>query len=138
MVNTESTKQLSKLCLKLPSIHEKLRALDTTQIKLNHIHKEIIELKQENRNIGDKIRSFHKHLKHNSTYLKCLAIVSFEEDSYVYKDRVKRDNKTIEYLEKLQKLNSKLINKHRTKQRELRSELQELKISLDNLNWYIS
>lgn len=104
------------------------------QIKLKHIHKEIIELKQENRNIGDKVRSFYKHLKHNSTYLKCLTIVAFEEDSYVYKDRISRDLQTIEYLEKLQKLNSKLINKHRAKQRELRSELQELKKSLDKMD----
>lgn len=108
--------------------------IDIKQIKLEHIHKEIIELKQENRNIGDKIRSFYKHLKHNSTYLKCLAIVAFEEDSYVYKDRINRDLQTIGYLEKLQKLNSKLINKHRAKQRELRSELQELKKSLDKLD----
>lgn len=111
-----------------------LQEIGIKRIKLKHIHKEIIELKQENRNIGDKIRSFYKHLNHNSNYLKCLAIVAFEEDSYVYKDRVKRDNKTIEYLEKLQKLNSKLINKHRTKQRELRSELQELKKSLGKLD----
>lgn len=111
-----------------------LQEIGIRRTKLKHIHKEIIELKQENRNIGDKIRSFYKHLNHNSNYLKCLAIVAFEEDSYVYKDRINRDNKTIEYLEKLQKLNSKLINKHRAKQRELRSELQELKKSLGKLD----
>ena len=99
------------------------------QLKIKSIHKDIIRLKQENRNIGDKARSFDKHLKHNTTYLKCLAIVSFEEDSHVYKDRIKRDLKTIGYLRKLQEYNSKLINKHRSKVRSLRSELQELKKS---------
>ena len=97
------------------------------QIKIKSIHKDIIRLKQENRNIGDKIRSFHKHLKHNTTYLKCLDIISFEEDSYVYKDRIKRDLTTIEYLRKLQEYNSRLINKHRSKIKSLHSELQELK-----------
>lgn len=58
------------------------------QLKIKSIHKDIIRLKQENHNIGDKIRSFYKHLKHNTTYLKFLAIISFEEDSHVYKDRV--------------------------------------------------
>lgn len=102
------------------------------QLKIKSIHKDIIKLKQENRNIGDKVRSFHKHLKHNSTYLKCLAIVSFEEDSYVYKDRIKRDLTTIEYLRKLQEYNSRLINKHRSKVKSLRSELQELKKELND------
>ena len=103
------------------------------QLKIKFIHKDIIRLKQENRNIGDKIRSFDKHLKHNTTYLKCLAIVSFEEDSHVYKDRIKRDLTTIEYLQKLQEYNSKLINKHRSKIKSLRSELQELKKELSVL-----
>ena len=97
------------------------------QLKIKFIHKDIIRLKQENRNIGDKIRSFDKHLKHNTTYLKCLAIVSFEEDSHVYKDRIKRDLTTIEYLQKLQEYNSKLINKHRSKIKVLKKELSVLK-----------
>ena len=97
------------------------------QLKIKSIHKDIIRLKQENRNIGDKIRSFDKHLKHNTTYLKCLAIVSFEEDSHVYKDRIKRDLTTIEYLRKLQEYNSKLINKHRSKIKVLKKELSVLK-----------
>ena len=103
------------------------------QLKIKSIHKDIIRLKQENRNIGDKIRSFDKHLKHNTTYSICLAIVSFEEDSHVYKDRIKRDLTTIEYLLKLQEYNSKLINKHRSKIKSLRSELQELKKELSVL-----
>ena len=97
------------------------------QLKIKSIHKDIIRLKQENRNIGDKVRSFDKHLKHNTTYLKCLAIVSFEEDSHVYKDRIKRDLTTIEYLQKLQEYNSKLINKHRSKIKVLKKELSVLK-----------
>ena len=97
------------------------------QLKIKSIHKDIIRLKQENRNIGDKVRSFDKHLKHNTTYLKCLAIVSFEEDNHVYKDRIKRDLTTIEYLQKLQEYNSKLINKHRSKIKVLKKELSVLK-----------
>ena len=97
------------------------------QLKIKFIHKDIIRLKQENRNIGDKVRSFDKHLKHNTTYLKCLAIVSFEEDSHVYKDRIKRDLTTIEYLQKLQEYNSRLINKHRSKIKVLKKELSVLK-----------
>ena len=97
------------------------------QLKIKSIHKDIIRLKQENRNIGDKIRSFHKHLKHNTTYLKCLAIISFEEDSYVYKDRINRDLTTIEYLWKLQEYNSRLINKHRSKIISLKKELNDIK-----------
>lgn len=103
------------------------------RIKIKSIHKDIIRLKQENRNIGDKVRSFYKHLKHNTTYLKCLAIISFEEDSHVYEDRIKRDLTTIEYLRKLQEYNSRLINKHRAKIKSLRSELQELKNDLSLL-----
>ena len=109
-----------------------------TSAKIKSIMLDIIGLKQENRNIGDKVRSFDKQvktncLKHNTTYLKCLAIVSFEEDSHVYKDRIKRDLTTIEYLQKLQEYNSKLINKHRSKIKSLRSELQELKKELSML-----
>ena len=36
------------------------------QLKVKSIHKDIIRLKQENRNIGDKINSFMKHVSHNS------------------------------------------------------------------------
>ena len=105
----------------------KAQKIAIKQIKIKSIHKDIVRLKQENRNIGDKVRSFYKHLKHNTTYLKCLDIISFEEDSYVYKDRIKRDLTTIEYLQKLQEYNSRLINKHRSKIKSLHSELQELK-----------
>ena len=42
-----------------------------------------------------------------------------------------RDRTTIDYLEKLQTINSMLINKHRSKVKSLRSELQELKKELN-------
>ena len=100
------------------------------QIKLKSIHKEIIELKQENRNISDKIRSYKLTISYNRNKM---FTCSHNTELFTYLDRIKRDNKTIEYLEKLQKLNSKLINKHRAKQRELRSELQELKNDLSVL-----
>ena len=43
-----------------------------------------------------------------------------------------RDHTTIDYLEKLQMINSMLINKHRSKVKSLRSELQELKKELSD------
>lgn len=108
--------------------------IDIKQIKLKHIHKEIIELKQENRNIGDKIRSYKIIIFYNQIKMCKVQGHAYMDWYRTYEDRVKRDNKTIEYLEKLQKLNSKLINKHRAKQRELRSELQELQKSLGKLD----
>ena len=98
------------------------------QLKIKSIHKDIIRLKQENRNIGDKVRSFGKQVKTN-----CLKPNSSVTSDYTYSDRIKRDLTTIEYLQKLQEYNSKLINKHRAKCRELRSELQELKKELSVL-----
>ena len=92
------------------------------QIKIKSIHKDIIDLKQENRNIGDKIRSFDKQVKTN-----CLKPNSSETSDYTYSDRIKRDLTTIEYLQKLQEYNSKLINKHRSKVRELKKELSAMK-----------
>ena len=97
------------------------------QLKIKFIHKDIIRLKQENRNIGDKISSFDKQVKTN-----CLKHNSSVTSDYTYSDRIKRDLTTIEYLQKLQEYNSKLINKHRSKVKSLRSELQELKSGLDD------
>ena len=104
--------------------------LDYTAIdfKIKSIHKDIIRLKQENRNIGDKVRSFDKQVKTN-----CLKHNSSVTSDYTYSDRIKRDLTTIEYLQKLQEYNSKLINKHRSKIKSLRSELQELKKELSVL-----
>ena len=98
------------------------------QLKIKFIHKDIIRLKQENRNIGDKVRSFDKQVKTN-----CLKPNSSVTSDYTYSDRIKRDLTTIEYLLKLQEYNSKLINKHRSKIKSLRSELQELKKELSVL-----
>ena len=103
------------------------------QIKINSIHKDIIRLKQENRNIGDKVTNFYKHILHNRRKRTKLYVDGLGDLSYVYKDRINRDFKTIEYLQKLQKHNSKLINKHRSKIKSLRSELQELKKELNVL-----
>ena len=96
------------------------------QLKIHSIHKDIIRLKQENRNIGDKIKSLYCNIGTNA--LK--PIDCSETAGYTYNDRVMRDHRTIDYLEKLQMINSMLINKHRSKVKSLRSELQELKKEL--------
>ena len=93
------------------------------RLKIHSIHKDIIRLKQENRNIGDKIKSLYRNISTNALKL----IDCSETAGYTYNDRVMRDHKTIDYLEKLQMVNSMLINKHRSKVKSLRSELQELK-----------
>ncbi len=103
------------------------------QLKINSIHKDIIRLKQENRNIGDKVTNFYKHILHNRRERTKLYVDGLGDLSYVYKDRIDRDFKTIMYLEKLQMINSRLINKHRSKIKSLRSELQELKKELNVL-----
>lgn len=90
------------------------------QLKIKSIHKDIIRLKQENRNIGDKIKSLYYNISTNALKL----IDCSETAEYTYNDRVMRDHTTIDYLEKLQMLNSRLINKHRSKVKSLRSELK--------------
>ena len=97
------------------------------QLKVKSIHKDIIRLKQENRNIGDKIKSLYCNISTNALKL----IDCSETAGYTYNDRVMRDHTTIDYLEKLQTINSMLINKHRGKVKSLRSELQELKKELN-------
>ena len=99
------------------------------QLKIKSIHKDIIRLKQENRNIGDKIKSLYCNIGTNALKL----IDCSETAGYTYNDRVMRDHTTIDYLEKLQMINSMLINKHRSKVKSLRSELQELKKELNVL-----
>ena len=90
---------------------------------------DIIDLKQENRNIGDKIKSLYRNIGTNALKL----IDCSETAGYTYNDRVMRDHTTIDYLEKLQMINSMLINKHRSKVKSLRSELQELKKELNDM-----
>ena len=89
------------------------------QLKIKSIHKDIIRLKQENRNIGDKIKSLYRNIGTNALKL----IDCSETAGYTYNDRVMRDRTTIDYLEKLQMVNSMLINKHRSKVRVLKKEL---------------
>ena len=100
--------------------------IDIKQIKINSIHKDIIRLKQENRNIGDKINSFMKHVSHNNIECTKFYVCGNGDLSYVYEDRINRDFKTIMYLEKLQMINSMLINKHRSKVRVLKKELNNV------------
>ena len=99
------------------------------QLKIKSIQKDIIDLKQENRNIGDKIKSLYRNIGTNA--LK--PIDCSETAGYTYNDRAMRDYTTIKYLEKLQTINSMLINKHRSKVKSLRSELQELKKELNDI-----
>ena len=93
------------------------------QLKIKSIHKDIIRLKQENRNIGDKIKSLYCNIGTNALKL----IDCSETAEYTYNDRVMRDHTTIDYLEKLQMVNSMLINKHRSKVRVLKKELSAIK-----------
>ena len=94
---------------------------------------DIIGLKQENRNIGDKVRSFKNHVDMNTNKMYRVQGHAYMDWYKTYEDRIKRDLTTIEYLQKLQEYNSKLINKHRSKIKSLRSELQELKKELSVL-----
>lgn len=93
------------------------------QLKIKSIHKDIIRLKQENRNIGDKIKSLYYNMSANALKL----IDCSETAGYTYNDRVMRDRTTIDYLEKLQMINSMLIIKHRSKIRVLMKELSAIK-----------
>ena len=99
-----------------------------TSARIRSIMLDIIDLKQENRNIGDKIKSLYRNIGTNALKL----IDCSETAGYTYNDRVIRDHTTIDYLEKLQMINSMLINKHRSKVKSLRSELQELKKELND------
>ena len=100
-----------------------------TSARIKSIMLDIIDLKQENRNIGDKIKSLYGTIGTNALKL----IDCSETAGYTYNDRVMRDHTTIDYLEKLQMINSVLINKHRSKVKSLRSELQELKKELNDI-----
>ena len=90
---------------------------------IKSIHKDIIRLKQENRNIGDKIKSLYCNISTNALKL----IDGSETAGYTYNDRVMRDRTTIEYLVKLQTINSMFINKHRSKIRALKKKLSAIK-----------
>jgi len=94
-----------------------------TSARVRSIMFDIIDLKQENRNIGDKIKSLYRNIGTNALKL----IDCSETAGYTYNDRVMRDHTTIDYLEKLQMINSKLINKHRSKVIVLKKELIAIK-----------
>ena len=101
-----------------------------TSAMIRSIMLDIIDLKQENRNIGDKVRSIQTVIYKNKDKACIVFIKDKLQQFHVYEDRINRDQTTIDYLEKLQMINSMLINKHRSKIRALRSELQELKKEL--------
>ena len=103
-----------------------------TSAMIRSIMLDIIDLKQENRNIGDKIRGIQTVIYKNADKACIVFIKDKLQQFHVYEDRVKRDHTTIDYLEKLQMINSMLINKHRSKVKSLRSELQELKKELND------
>ena len=124
----------NKYIVNMTIYHHIKQKIAVKQLKIKSIHKDIIRLKQENRNIGDKINSFMKHVSHNNIECAKFYVCDNVDLSYVYEDRINRDFKTIMYLEKLQMINSMLINKHRSKVKSLRSELQELKKELNALD----
>ncbi len=59
------------------------------QLKIKSIHKDIIRLKQENRNIGDKVNNFNKHILHNRRERTKLYVDGLGDLSYVYEDRIR-------------------------------------------------
>lgn len=100
-----------------------VKKITINQLKIKSIHKDIIRLKQENRNIGDKVKALYSNMSTNALKL----IDCSETAGYTYNDRVMRDHTTIDYLEKLQMINSMLINKHRSKIKALKKELSAMK-----------
>lgn len=96
--------------------------VDYIKSKIENIMESIKELKSENRSIGDKIRSFGKHIDINSEKAVCCT----EEQSYIYLGRIVRDYSTVDYLRRMQKINGKTIRKHRAKISSLKKELENL------------
>ena len=95
------------------------------QIKIKSIHKDVIRLKQENRNLSAKRKGMIKSIKHwikregenfDDTRLRNCIEARIRDLDYV--DMLVREKV---------RSNSKLINKHRAKIKSLCSELQELK-----------
>lgn len=115
MINDEQVEMIVR--------HHNAQEIAIKQLKIKSIHKDIIRLKQENRNIRDKIKSLYCNISTNALKL----IDGSETAGYTYNDRVKRDHTTIDYLEKLQMINSMLINKHRSKIKALKKELIVIK-----------
>jgi len=99
--------------------------------KVKSIHKDIIRLKQENRNLSAKRKGMIKSIKHwikregenfDDTRLRNCMEARIRDLDYV--DMLVREKVCY---------NSVLINKHRSKVKSLRSELQELKKELNVL-----
>lgn len=100
------------------------------QLKVKSIHKDIIRLKQENRNLSAKRKGMIKSIKHwikregenfDDTRLRNCMEARIRDLDYV--DMLVREKMWY---------NSTLINKHRSKVKSLRSELQELKKGLND------
>ena len=83
--------------------------------KVNHLLQKIIRLKEDNRSISDKIKSFENTINNNS--VKCVRFYTegHGDASHVYEKRVNRDINTVVHLKKLQEYNSSMINKYRDK-----------------------
>ena len=83
--------------------------------KVNYLLQKIIRLKEDNRSISDKIKSFENTINNNS--VKCVRFYTegHGDASYVYEKRVNRDINTVVHLKKLQEYNSSMINKYRDK-----------------------
>ena len=101
------------------------------QIKIKSIHKDVIRLKQENRNLSAKRKGMIKSIKHwikregenfDDTRLRNCMEARIRDLDYV--DMLVREKV---------RSNSKLINKHRSKVKSLCSEIQELKNDLSVL-----
>lgn len=86
---------------------------------------DVIELKQENRSIGDKIKSFERSINKNALSASRFYLDGHGDMSFVYQDRVDRDKKTVKYLKKLQAINSKLIVIYRDEIKTLRDNIKK-------------
>ena len=84
-----------------------------------YLLQKIIRLKQENRSISDKIKSFENTINNNS--VKCVRFYTegHGDASYVYEKRLNRDMNTVVHLKKLQEYNSSMINNFRDKIKQL-------------------
>ena len=101
------------------------------QLKIKSIHKDIIRLKQENRNLSAKrdgmLRSVHYWVQKEDENFDDTRLRNCNEA------RINDLGWMLVLIHDKIEVNSKLINKHRAKCRELRSELQELKKELSVL-----
>lgn len=89
--------------------------------RVNDVMQEIIRLKSENRSIGQRINYLHKK---RYEYIK--VIKNNKGNKNILREYDKKINSNINLqilLTKLQKSNSKLILKHRSKIQQLRKEL---------------